>query len=240
MRDKYDEILSNSIVTGHFVYKALHKHGAGYVDKEKFSEIGSTELVELIEAIGENALSQGIDFPDVPEIGILAPAYGALMFPLVLSAYFEKRTGRKFFPARTEAIPSDPNGSNKLIHVVPGKRREFYHGKCYGILEDIVNNGTTVREIKELFERDADAEIFAVLCVADRGGQTAKSLGVEQYYPFKRVDMTQHDLKLGPCPLCEKGIPINTLLGKGKGWVAMFGQPPYSSDVDFSPFWNEK
>jgi len=239
MSDKYDKILSNSIVTGHFVYKALHKHGAGYVDKEKFSEIGSTEIVKLIEAVGENALKQGINFPDVPEIGILAPAYGALMFPLILAAYFEKITGRKFFPARTEAIPSQKD-PNKLIHFVPGKRKEFYQGKCYMILEDIVNNGTTVKEVKEIFKRDVGAKIFAALCVADRGGQTAKSLGIRQYYPLKRVNMTQHDLKLGPCPLCEKGIPINTLLGKGKRWVAMFGQPPYSPDVDFSPFWNEK
>ncbi len=33
-------------------------------------------------------------------------------------------------------------------------------------------------------------------------------------------------------------VPINTVLGKGKTWVAMFGQPPYSEGKDFSALWS--
>jgi hypothetical protein len=243
MADQYDKILSHAIVSGHFVVKALHKHANLYIDKERFSETGATDMVQLIEGAGENALQQGLILPDLsdaPEIGVIAPAYGALMYPLVLAAYLEKMTGRKFFPARTEAFP-DPTNPDKLIHRVPKKRLAYYRGKYYILFDDIVNNGTTYHEVKPLFEsEEVDGHVFAGICVYDRGNQTAESLNVGQYFPFRRGFMKQHDLKLEPCPDCQKGIPIDTVLGKGKAWVNMFGQPPYPPDMDFSAFWADK
>lgn len=79
--------------------------------------------------------------------------------------------------------------------------------------------------------------IIAATCFADRGGQTAESLETEQYHPYFSKRIEQHDIRQKPCPQCQAGIPITTDLGKGKRWVAMFGQPPYPEGMDFSVFW---
>ena len=247
-----DEILAKSaamISNDHFVYKALHNHGGAYIDKEKFAEVGSSNQVEMINKVGSNALGKGLKFPGeeglkypkVLEIGVLAPAYGALFLPLTLGAYFENVTHNiKFFPARSELRP-DPKDANKFIHVIPDKRKSYYEGKGFIIFEDIINEGTTVREVKKLFQNEVGGNVFAAVCFVDRGGQTAETLGVEQYYPLKRIDMTQFDVRSDEgCPLCKAGKPINTILGKGKAWVEMFGQPPYPPGKDFSAFWANK
>ena len=120
------------------------------------------------------------------------------------------------------------------------KLKPNYKGQPFIIIEDIVNNGTTISEVRELFEKEVGGEILAALCIVDRGGQTSESLGIKQYFPLMRVDMIQHDARNHACPLCLKGVPINTQLGKGKSWVNLFGQPPYARDTDFSALWKQR
>ncbi len=242
---------SGAIISGdHFVYKA-GTHGEAYINKEKFAMMGALKLKEVI----DNAASAIIRFNSSDkEVGIAGPAMGAITYALTMAVALEEyyelqkvkddltlngKTTRNFypelfFPARTE-LKEDSTG--KRIHVIPEKLKADYEGKSFIIFEDIVNNGTTIREVKELLEKEVNARIIGVICIADRGGQTAKSLGVEQYSPLMRVNMAQH--KAIECPLCAKGVPINTVLGKGKNWVNLFGQPPYKSGTDFSAFWEK-
>lgn len=226
---------SGAIVQGHFVYKAGYAHGNLYVNKERFPFMGAKKLSELIRQVGYNALISGLDFGNQKEIGIIGPAYGAIPFSLTLAAFFEDRWSKRFFPARTQlAIDGD---TGREYHIIPNKLLGDYQGGAFVILEDVVNNGTTIRETAKLFREVAGAKIIAALCFADRGGQTAESLGVDQYYPYFAKKMEQHDVRQAPCPLCQEGIPITTDIGKGGEWVAMFGHPPYPQHKDFSAFW---
>ncbi len=127
--------------------------------------------------------------------------------------------------------------AGKKVHVIPEKFHVAYQGKPFIIVEDIVNNGTTIREGKAVCVKQVDGEVIAALSIAERGGQTTESLGVPQFFPLMRVNMVQYDVKKAVCPLCEAGIPINTILGKGKRWIELFGQPPYNPRADFSEFW---
>jgi len=226
---------SGAVLIGHFVFKSRKHHGNLYIDKEKFPEIGARKLVRLIQAVGKDALESGLYFGSVKEIGIIGPAYGATPFVLPLAAYFEEqRPDIHFFPARTEQAFDEEGRS---YHVLPDKLRSRYQNGVFIILEDIVNDGTTIRETEELFRTRANARIIAALCFADRGPQTAESLNVEQYYPYFARKMERHDIREGSCPQCQAGEPITLQPGKGKEWVAMFGQPPYPEDKDFSSFW---
>jgi orotate phosphoribosyltransferase len=226
---------SGAAVTGHFVYKARYMHGPGYIDKEIFPEIGALYLIRAIYEVADNAIKKGFVINDAP-VGIVCPAYGAIPYGLTLAEAFEKRNqGVKFFPARTELMWQ--TDGEKKVHYIPEKLASRYHGKAFIIFEDIVNNGTTIREVEELFQREVDAKILAAISFVNRGGQTAKSLGVPAFYPLLDIVMAQYDLRAGLCPLCDEGVPINTDLGKGAEWVEMFGQPPYASGTDFSKFW---
>jgi len=226
---------SGAIAEGHFVYKAGWAHGNLYINKEKFPKMGSIKLSNLIRQAGYNALVLGLEFGEAKEIGIIGPAYGAIPFSLTLAAYFEEqRPDILFYPARTELVK---NEKGRNVHIIPDKLLEDYQNSAFIVFEDIVNNGTTIREVAELFRKKADSRIIAAICFVDRTGHTPKSLGIEQHHPYFVKKMEQYDIRQKPCPQCQAGIPITTDIGKGKEWVAMFGHPPYSDDVDFSAFW---
>jgi orotate phosphoribosyltransferase len=216
----------------HFVYKA-GTHGAAYINKERFPFLGARNLENILIEVAQNAVRNGLDLSGETSVGIIGPAMGATPYPLTLAIAFEKLLpGLLFFPARTE-LETDRDG--KRTHIIPEKLAADYKDSCFIIFEDIVNNGTTIREVNQLFSKIG--RVKAAICIVDRGGQNSQSLGVSQYYPWLRVDMTQYDAK--DCPLCKSGTRVNTVLGKGKVWINLFGQPPYAADKDFSPFWGK-
>lgn len=215
----------------HFVYKA-GLHGDAYIDKEGLIKLGIGGISVLLKLAAQSAFLQGFAWPSFKEpYGVLGPAYGAIALAPLLTLHFCGGRQDAFFPARTE-LETDATG--KRVHVIPEKLRGYYAGKSFVLIEDIVNNGTTIREVAALL-RSIDAEVLAAICLVNRGGQTAESLGVDRFYPLLEVKMPQHEP--AKCPLCATGVPINTKLGKGKRWVELFGVPPYLPGADFSAFW---
>ena len=225
---------SGALISCHNVFKSGWSHGAEYIDKERFRNLGATKMYEILTRMVENSVYRGLDLRGYREIGVISPAYGAIVFTLPVAAALEKFfPGVKFFWARTELII---RGGRK-IHTIPDKFMDDYYQKAFIILEDVVHNGTTIRETRDLLVRRVQAIVLAALSLADRGGQTAGTLGLEQYFPYSQVKLDQYDLRIKSCPDCQRGTSINTKLGKGSEWVAMFGQPPYPEGMDFSQFW---
>jgi len=229
---------AGAVVSGHFVFKAGFAHGNLYMNKEVFSMMGARKLAHVIKAVGDNLsspLSQCFKKLAGGKVGIIGPAYGAIPFSLTLAMHLESifsSSSISFFPARTELVVE----SGRKVHTIPEKLLGLYQGCNFIALEDIVNNGTTLREVGTLFE-EAELNIIAATCFVDRGGQTSKSLGIRNYHPLLRKEMEQFDVREAPCPMCKKGTPITTDLGKGAEWVEIFGQPPYPEGKDFSAFW---
>lgn len=228
---------TKALATGHFVYKALHNHGAGYIDKDMFPIMGARKLVMLLEAVADNALNSGLDFGQHQAAVLLAPAYGAIKYCLSLAAHIERLTNVRIVVVETEL---ERDASGKRFHIIPDNVKKRILGLPVLCEEDIVNAGTTIREVNELIRRELATSLYAALSIVDRGNQTAETLNIPAYYPYVRINMDQHDVRTGPCPLCAEGVPINTDLGKGEGWVKMFGQPPYPNGMDFSAFWAKK
>jgi orotate phosphoribosyltransferase len=224
---------ANAVIDNdHFVYKA-GTHGSAYINKERFPFLGARNLEKILFEVAESAVRNGLDLRGEKSVGIIGPAMGATPYPLTIAVALEKIfPDTVFFPARTE-LETDKDG--KRTHMIPDKLAADYKGKSFIIFEDIVNNGTTIREVSELFSHIG--KVLAAFCIIDRGGQNTQSLGIPAYYPWLRVDMSQYDAK--DCPLCKSGTPVNTVLGKGKVWANLFGQPPYPPGRDFSAFWEK-
>lgn len=230
---------SGAVIEGsHFVYKSGH-HGSVYINKEMFAFMGAYELTKLIHEVGSHSLNvlSTVCKLSLDEVGIMTPAMGAVPYALTLAKAYDDfyALGNrgvekiKFFPAHTTLSAE----FSEMQHAIPPKLVPQYQGKAFIIFEDVVNNGTTVREVKKLLDA-IGARVIAVVCFVDRGGQTAESLGVEQYFPLARVEMKQDEAN--SCHLCKEGVHINTDLGKGKRWAELFGQPPYKEGTDFSDF----
>lgn len=224
----------NAVVEDHFVFKAGYKHGNLYINKEEFPGIGARNLIKLLGQVVLNAVEDGLEFGAAKEMGVIGPAYGAIPYSLTIAGFLEEYFPKiKFFPARTQLIKL----KGRDMHYIPEKLISKYRKKVFVGIEDIVNNGTTCREVKQVFEDQAEADVIAFLSIVNRGEQTADTIGVNGFFPLMDPVLDQHNIKERPCPLCEAGMPINTELGKGGEWVKMFGQPPYPKDMDFSQFW---
>lgn len=224
---------AKAVVEDHFVFKAGFMHGNLYINKEAFLFMGARKLAQLVGQMVNNAIDSGLKIKG-EEIGVLAPAYGAIPFVLSVAEFLEVNFPKtRFFPARTQLKEED----GRSVHYLPEKLIKTYRGKKFIGVEDIVNNGTTIREVKKVFKDQADAEVTAFLSFVNRADQTAKTLGIKSFYPLMNPTLEQYDVREEPCPQCMAGIPFNTEFGKGGEWVKMFGQPPYPEGKDFSSFW---
>lgn len=221
----------------HFVFKAGYAHGTLYIDKEEFSYLGANWLIKLLYDMVALAVKNGLQFGNAKKIGVVGPAYGAIPYALTTAGFLEEFfPGIKFFPARTQLVKV----GKREEHYLPEKLIKRYFEQTFIGVEDIVNNGKTVRDLKKLFRVQANADVRNFLSLTNRGVQTAETLGMKGFYPLLDPTLDQYDIREKPCPMCAAGIPINTVLGKGAEWVAMFGQPPYLEGTDFSAFWKEE
>ena len=224
------------VKNSHFVYKA-GTHGGVYINKEMFVLAGARKIQGCLSNLGMRAWREGLNLTAYEEVVIVGPAKGAIGYAPLLAFNLEtyhhnviKHPITCIF-SRTDL---DENGS----HIIPDKLLETYGGRPCILIEDIVNNGITIREVAGVIRKRTGAKIIAALGLVDRSekGHTAEGLGVPFYLPYSQMPMPQFEPS--ECPLCAEGVPINTMLGKGKKWVDLFGQPTYAQGTDFSAFYN--
>lgn len=223
---------AQAIMRGHFVYKS-GKHGPLYIDKLRFGEIGVEHLHTIINAVVDNAVVfGGLDFPEGITVRVVGPAYGAIGYALPVALRLaDLFPMTKFVVGFTQL---DENGKQSL----PQKLVDLYAGTdMFVLIDDIVNSGTTVREVGTLLRRYFGKGITHCLSAVSRGGQKSDGLNVETFNPLIDVIFAQYDPRM-PEELAEiNELPaIDTILGKGKMWIDLFGPGPYEPGTDFSAF----
>ena len=222
-------LVENEIVVtdaGIFVYKSGFI-GDVYINKEALALLGADVVNNCLISMTHNALYEGLSFSkDTKTVLLIGPAYGAIAYPPIVAFYLRSLfPDIKFLTARTQLDSNEK-------HYIPDKLKSLYDmADEYIIIEDIVNKGTTIKEVSLLLPK----KVHSAMCLVDRGDNDAKELGIENFYPFLSIHMEMFDPRINPS-LFDSGMKINTILGKGKTWVEQFGQPPYGSNVDFSAF----
>ena len=224
---------------GHFVYKS-GRHGSVYINKDTLGKLGAFELNKVLVEVARNFFYKTrTHFEPESKVTIIGPAYGAIQYVPPVCLFLEEcfaSTGVMLRPGRTQLRPkSDGKGEE---HYFPEKLIETYADSDeFVVMEDIVNMGSTIREVNELTLKTFGKPVKKAFCIVSRGGQTAESLGIEEFHPLADVLMPQYD------PRTSDGLniinqlgDISLKLGKGKGWVEMFGQPPYELGTDFSTY----
>jgi orotate phosphoribosyltransferase len=94
---------------------------------------------------------------------------------------------------------------------------KFLPGRKVLIVEDVLTTGGSVRKVIEL-AKNLKAHVAGVGALCNRGGITQESLQVPLFFPLLTVDLASWSAE--ECPLCKKGVPINTQVGKGKEFLA--------------------
>lgn len=191
----------------HFVYKK-DGHGHEYINKDALF-MRPYVLGRLCEQIALKFVASKADV-------VLAPAVGGALIAQWVAYHLHART----IGTEVLALYADKEGGGFVL-----KRGydAFVPGKNVLVVEDILNTGSSVKQIVEL-TRELGGNVVGVGAICNRGSVTAEAIGDPPIlYSVASVDMQMFDA--AACPFCAEGRPINTKIGHGADFVAKHGQP---------------
>lgn len=110
-----------------------------------------------------------------------------------------------------------PSGSELILqtpeYVLKRQTAHLVKGKRVVVVVDVISTGQTVKRAIQAV-RENGGQVVAVSAIANRGKETAESLGVPKLIVLLHV---AYDLWMeNKCPMCRAGVPVNTEYGFGQ------------------------
>lgn len=190
------------ITDSHIVYTS-GKHGSAYVNKDAVYP-HTHDIANLCLEIARHYAQYSPQVVVAPAIGGVvltqwtASGLTNLLRSEVLAVYAEKAEDGESFVIK--------RGYDKLI---PGKR--------VLIVEDVLTTGGSVKKVIEVV-KSLGGQIVGAGVLCNRGGIKPEDIGVTEIYSIVNVTLDAWDE--AECPLCAKGVAINTDVGKGREYLA--------------------
>lgn len=188
----------------HVVYTS-GRHGSAYINKDALYP-DTAVISRICAALAEPFQGKDVEVVAGPAIGgvILAQwtaHHLAQAGPPVLAVYAEK----------------EPTGGLRF-------RRgygDLVQGRRTLVVEDILTTGGSLRDVCAAV-REAGGHLVGAAAICNRGGVTAADVG-EPPELVVLADVRLDSWEEGECPLCARGAPINTEVGKGKEFLQRKG-----------------
>jgi len=184
------------VTDGHFVYTS-GRHGGVYINKDALYP-HTEKTSELCREMARPFEGEEVDF-------VVAPALGGIVLSQWIAYHLSQLKGREIL-----AVYAEKEGGSFAI------RRgyaELIARRKILVAEDIVTTGGSVRKIVEMV-RALGGEVIGVTCLCNRGGVAAGEIGrVPRLVALATLALESWEAT--GCPLCAKGVPIHTQLGKG-------------------------
>lgn len=191
------------ITDSHIVYTS-GKHGSVYINKDALYP-----HTELSSKVGEMFAQKNKDLDiDV----VVAPALGGIILSQWTAFHLSKVKGKEIFGIYTEK-DAEKN------QVFTRGYDKFVSGKNVLVIEDLTTTGGSVLKVVNSV-RATGGTVMAVSVMVNRNpdvvneammGAPFSALGVLKAEAFEEKD----------CPLCAKGVPINTTVGHGKKYLEL-------------------
>lgn len=191
------------IADSHIVYTS-GKHGTAYINKDAIYP-HTTETSCLCHAIAER-------FADDKVEAVIAPAIGGVILSQWTAHHLTEMNGHEVFGVYAEKSEDGDafvikRGYDKLIA-----------GKNILVVEDVLTTGGSVNKVVKATQSIGGNVIgLGVLC--NRGGITQQDMAhVPKLIALVNVKLDVWDET--NCPLCERNVPINMEVGKGREFLA--------------------
>ena len=85
------------------------------------------------------------------------------------------------------------------------------------VVEDVLTTGGSVKKVVEAV-RALEGQVIGVGALCNSGNITANDLGnVPELLALVKISLESWEEK--DCPLCQRQVPINTVLGKGQEFL---------------------
>ncbi|RJQ31293.1 phosphoribosyltransferase [Candidatus Parcubacteria bacterium] len=205
------------IFDSHVVYTS-GKHGSTYINKDAVYP-HTAETSRLCHALAERFAGDNIQV-------VIAPAIGGVILSQWLAYHLTEMNGREVLGVYaekegTELVsssygPLPPKYENAFV--IKRGYDKLIAGKNVLVVEDILNTGGSARKVIDAAS-SVGGNIVGLGVLCNRGGITARDLSVLKLVSL--IDARSPDVwDEGSCPLCERDVPINTDVGKGREFLA--------------------
>ncbi len=186
---------------GHFV-GVSGRHFSLYITKDA--------LLPHTEQVSEVCKLFAEKYKDIDIDVVAAPALGGIILSQWVAHHLTLLKGKEVLAVYTEKTPDRDQ-------IFTRGNEQYVKGKNVLCVEDAVTTGESVMKVVRSVER-AGGKIVGVCVMVNKDPQhiNSKTLGV----PFDALsELEVITYSAEECPLCKKGIPINTTVGHGKKFV---------------------
>jgi orotate phosphoribosyltransferase len=232
---------AQAIITNSHVVYASGKHGSAYVNKDALYPHAKLTS-DLCRIIAEEFKYDNVEV-------VVAPIVGAVILSQWVAFHLSKITGREVLGVYADkneksvfkadggvthhaSIGYETSGDEATFVLRDGEElvvkdgafvikrgyNKLVAGKNALIVEDILTTGTSARKVVEV-TRATGGNVVGVGVLCNRGGVKLENLANPPKL-FALANVTLDAWLEADCPLCAKGIPINTDVGKGKDFLA--------------------
>src|SRR3990167_4736361 len=200
------------ITDSHIVYTS-GKHGSVYLNKDAIYP-HATETAKVGKMFAEKFKDLDIDV-------VVAPAIGGTLLSQWTAFYLSEIKGKEVLGVYTEKDKGTLAGAAESAQIFRRGYDKFVKGKKVLVLEDLVTTGMLVKKTVETV-RKTGGEVLAVGVMFNRVPDKINSdfIGAP-FYALANFPAQAFDEAV--CPLCKKGVPINTLVGYGKQYLQKKG-----------------
>ncbi len=148
---------------------------------------------------------------DLPVEIVAAPALGGIIFGQWTAYHLSRLKGREVLAVFTEKTP---DGGQAFAR---GGYAGLLRGKRALVVEDTVTTGGSVQKTAEAV-RAAGGEVLSVGVITNRD---PKEINSERFGApfFSLLEYPVPSYSPEECPMCKKGVPINTAYGHGKKFL---------------------
>lgn len=192
------------LTESHFVFSNW-EHGDAYIDKDRI--LNADPRASFLLAGGIAALLA----PSEPEV-IVGPELGGVSLAMLVGYHLSSMREKAIAVAFAEKV--EDGRSYKLRN----GHDELVRGKRAAIVEDVINSGNTVGKIIEAI-RPYVSRIVSVGALCDRNTVPHREIGgIRPIQSLVHISLHRYENRR-PCPLCIRGVPIDTRVGRGQAYL---------------------
>jgi len=148
---------------------------------------------------------------------VAAPAVGGTILCTWTAYYLSKLKKKEIYSVYTEKDKGTTASAAESEQLFRRGYDKFINGRKVLVIEDLTTTGISVKKVVEAVVK-AGGKVVAVGVMVNRNpNEVGKKLFNAPFYSLGVFSTEAFDEK--DCPLCKKGVPVNTKIGHGKKFL---------------------
>ncbi len=192
-----------AVITGSHIVYTSGKHGDSYINKDALYPHTKATWY-LCRTIAQQFKNDNVEV-------VIAPAIGGVILSQWVAYHLTALNQREVLGVYAEKIE---NGE----FVIKRGYDAIVRGKRVLVVEDVLTTGDSAKKVIEA-SRALDAKIIGLGVICNRGGIKRRDVANPPII-FSLLNLNLDSFDKKNCPLCARGIPINTSVGKGREYLA--------------------